>query len=252
MKLKLGLISILSATLFLNACTTTTTGKIPTEVKPDYNRAYQDYLRLGAEYVQRGRYDLAEPKLKRAIEIDSRPPEAWNILAVLYEEKRDINSGNQIYQKLINSHPDYALGFMNYATFLCKFDRNPERQALYGKMRGKGNEFKVLSYIAEGNCAREHQQYSVAENAYRQALAYDNHAPGALLPLADMAVQSGNYQAAMNYLKVIHTYVGYSADSVRLAILAARGLGDVNQENEMMRVMRSNYQGTSQAKTLGI
>ena len=108
------LLAALAAAMLLSGCETLGFGKknnddeiIPTvtKKKADYGQAYKDYVELGAQYLQMGRYDLAEPKLQRAIEIDSRPPEAWNILAVLYEEKRDIASGNQIYQKLIHSHP---------------------------------------------------------------------------------------------------------------------------------------------------
>lgn len=248
-------LSIVTA-LVLNACTGWTgsnTGAGTTgNFKPNYNQAYQDYLQLGARYVQAGRYDLAEPKLKRAIEIDSKPPEAWNVLALLYEQTRNIQSGNQIYQKLITSHPDYLLGYSNYATFLCKFDRQADLQSLYAKMRTRGPEFQAVSYISEGNCGREHNKIALAEAAYRQALAYDSHAPGALLPLADIALAKHNYQEAMNYLKVVHTYIGYSAESVRLAILSARGLGDANTENEMMRIMRAQYPGSPQAQSLGI
>lgn len=252
----LKLSAIMALSLGLSACTSTmTTTKTvggSSGTQADYGQAYQDYLQLGAEYVRRGRYDLAEPKLKRAIEINSRPPEAWNILAVLYEEKRDIAAGDQVYQKLLASHPDYALGFMNYATFLCKFDRNPELDNLYARMRAKGTSFSALSYIAEGNCRQSKNNLAAASSAYRQALTFDNHAAGALLPLADIELSQGNYQAAANYVEVVHTYIGYSAESVRIGILAARGLGNAQKENDLMRVMRGSYQGSEQARTLGI
>ncbi len=223
-----------------------------TSSQPDYDQAYANYLSLGAQYMQMGRYDLAEPKLKRAIEIDSSQPEAWNVLAVLYEEKRDISAGFTAYQKLINSHPDYVLGYLNFATFLCKFDRDSERQALYQQMRGKDAEFKAISYIAEGNCAKERGQTAQAESSYRQALSSDPYAPGALLPLAEIALNQGDATAALNYLKVVHTYVGYSAESTSLAIKAARQLGDSIMEEDLMRVMRASYSKTPQAQELGI
>lgn len=239
--------------LIVSGCVSTTQSTPNVEpVKPDFNKAYQDYLQLGAHYVSLGRYDLAEPKLKRAIEIDSEPPEAWNVLAVLYEEKRDIAAGNQVYQKLIASHPDYPLGFMNYATFLCKFDRDADRQNLYDKMRRKGREFVPLSYIAAGDCERKRQQDAAAQAQYRQALVFDNKAAGALLPLSELAVAQHDYATALGYLKVMHTYIGYSPESVRLAILAARGTNDRVLEEEMMRIMRGNYGDTPQAKSLGI
>ena len=255
------LLAALAAAMLLSGCETLGFGKknnddeiIPTvtKKKADYGQAYKDYVELGAQYVQMGRYDLAEPKLQRAIDIDSRPPEAWNILAVLYEEKRDIASGNQIYQKLIHSHPEYLLGYTNYATFLCKFDRDSEMQALLGQMRGRNAEFKTAASIAEGNCMERRGQSGAAENAYKQAIAANPQAEGALLPLAQIALQKGDYAGALRYLRVVHTYVGYSPESVKLGIEAARKSGDTRMEEELVRVMRGNYKSTPEAKSLGI
>lgn len=238
--------------LLLAGCASTGSGRRHADGKANYAQAYRDYVSLGAQYLQKGRYDLAEPKLKRAIEIDSRPPEAWNVLAVLYEQTRNISEGYQVYEKLTGSHPDYALGFSNFATFLCKFDRNDELQKLLAQMRLKGNDFRALSYISEGNCMQKRNQLSAAEKAYKQALIYDAHAAGALLPLADISLQQGDPVAALRYLKVIHTYVGYSPESVSIGIKAARSSGDSRTEEELMRVMRANYADSAQAKALGI
>lgn len=227
----------LAVVLFVSGCASTSDGM---KFKPDYDRAYQDYLALGAQYLQMGRYDLAEPKLKRAIEIDSEPAEAWNALAVLYEEKGDIAAGYQVYDKLTASHPDYALGFVNFATFLCKFNREPERQALYQRMRGKDQDYAALSYIAEGNCARERGNYTGAVAAYQSALSYDRYAAGALLPLAEIALGQGDAATAQQYLRIIHTYVGYSPDSIMLGIQAAQALGDVQEVNNLQRMLRAN------------
>ena len=180
------LLAACAAALLLSGCETFGFGKknsdddiIPTVVKKkaDYGQAYKDYVELGAQYLQMGRYDLAEPKLKRAIEIDSHPPEAWNILAILYEEKRDIASGNQIYQKLIHSHPEYLLGYTNYVTFLCKFDRDSEMQTVLGQMRGRNAEFKTAAYIAEGNCMQRRSQGGAAASRRRTRAAGANR-PG--------------------------------------------------------------------------
>lgn len=209
-------------------------------VEPDYAQAYRDYVTLGAQYLQMGRTDLAELKLKRAIEIDSEPAEAWNVLAVLYEQTGDIASGYQVYEKLTASHPDYALGFVNFSTFLCKYNREPERQALYQRMRAKDQAFTALSYIAEGNCANERRNDATAVSAYQQALRYDPHAAGALLPLAEIALRHGDAAAAQQYLRIVHTYVGYSSESISLGLEAARMLGDRREEDNLQRMLRAN------------
>lgn len=251
--MKLGLAFGLSlASLLLSGCMVSTSQNGPKPPKPDYEKAYQDYVRLGAEYMAYGRYDLAEPKLKRAIEINSQPPEAWNALGILYEETGNIAAGDDIYQRLISSHPDYELGYLNYATFLCKFNRDSERQSLYAQMRVKGPTFTALSYIAAGNCDNRRKRYAQASANYERALVYNAHAGAALLPLADIKIKQHNYSAALQYLNVVHTYVGYSPESVRLSIIAARNTGNKALENAMVQIMRSRYASTTEAKSLGL
>ena len=95
-------------------------------------------------------------------------------------------------------------------------------------------------------------QSGAAENAYKQAIAANPQAEGALLPLAQIALQKGDYAGALRYLRVVHTYVGYSPESVKLGIEAARKSGDTRMEEELVRVMRGNYKSTPEAKSLGI
>lgn len=95
-------------------------------------------------------------------------------------------------------------------------------------------------------------QIGQAENAYKQAIAVNPQAEGALLPLAEISLQKGDAAGALRYLKVVHTYVGYSPQSVKIGIEAARKGGDSRMEEELVRVMRANYKNTPQAQSLGI
>lgn len=250
-KLIQTLVLALSVAFFQGCASNYANGEYNSE-NPDFQQAYQSYLQLGIAYMQKGRFDLAEPKLRRAIEIDSKPPEAWNALALLYEETRDIKSANTLYQKLIASHPDYSLGYMNYATFLCKFERDDERAALLRQMQGVSGMYAALAYISEGNCQMSRKNLNAAKQNYEQALHYDNQAAGALLPLAEIEIKNRNFTQASRYLTVVHTYVGYSAQSVYLGILAARGLNNRIEEENLMRMMRGSYSATEQAKSLGL
>lgn len=252
MKDRINIALITIACMMLMSCASSNRSSLEGSEGPDFGKAYDNYYRLGVAYMQKGRFDLAEPKLKRAIEINSKPPDAWNALALLYEETRDIKSSNALYTKLIASNPEYSLGYMNYATFLCKFKRDDEKGKLYQMMRAKSGVFAALSYIAEGNCQMQRGNTDQAAANYRQALTYDNQSAGALLPLAEIEIGKKNYTAATQYLKVVHTYIGYSAKSVRLGILAARGVGDKVEEDNLMRVMRASYSNTEDARSLGL
>lgn len=242
--------------LALTGCQTDTTVTTQTaakgRVEPDYKKAYSDYLNLGNQYLASGAYEMAEQRLKRAIEIDSRPPDAWNSLAVLYEQTRNIAEGDRVYQKLLNSHPEYALGYNNYLIFLCKFDRENEMAPVLAKMRTKGAEMAALAYIGEGNCHMSKNRTAQAESSYKQAIAHERNSAGALLPLARIALEKGQPQATQAYLKIMHTYVSYTPESVKLGILAARAMNDSKTEADLTRLMRSSYAKSKEAEELGI
>lgn len=242
--------------LALTGCQTETTVTTQTaakgKIEPDYKTAYQKYVELGKQYLDTGVLERAEAGFKRAIEIDASQPDAWLGLAIAYARTKNIAEGDRTFQKLINSHPDYALGYSNYLNFLCEFDRENEMSPVLIKMRAKGKELAALSYIGEGDCHIKKNRAAQAETAYKQALTVEPHSAGALLPLAKMAVERNQPQTAMAYLKIMHTYVAYTPDSVKLGILAARAMNDSKTETDLTRVMRSSYSKTKQAEELGL
>ena len=256
---KLYLSIIIGTAFILDACTAVeseseTVRKVAesTGMVTNYDQAYQNYLTLGAQYYQSGQYELAEARLKRAIEIDAQKPEAWHGLANVYEAQQNIAAGEQVYEKLITAHPNYQVGFFDYAKFLCKFDRKNEIQKLYTRMRSKGSEFSTLAAISEGDCERQKGDTAGARKAYLQALSLESTAAGALVPMAEIALEQGDYQTAMNNIRTMHSYVSYTPETLRIGILAARGLGDSATEANFVRMMRATHKNSPQAKELGL
>ncbi|MBR1375541.1 MAG: tetratricopeptide repeat protein [Cardiobacteriaceae bacterium] len=260
---KLQLPVLISFVLFLSACSLssgeveeTTTREVAksTGMTTNYDKAYQNYLQLGAQYYASGNYEMAEARLMRAIEINAEKPEAWHGLANVYEAQQNIAAGEQVYEKLINAHPTYQQGYFDYAKFLCKFNRNAERKKLYETMRAKGPEFQNLAATAEGNCEKERGNSAGARAAYQQSLNLNDKSPDALLSLAQIAVEQGNYGEALSHIQTLHTYQAVTPETLKLGILAARGLNDAAAEQNFIRIMRSQkrFSTSPQAKELGL
>ncbi len=243
-RLKLyGLLSL----LWLGGCITEKDG--PEPPKPQPKKAAVSYMELGVAYMQKGRYDLAEPKLQRSLEA-APTPEAYNALALLYETTHNNALAEETYKRLLADFPDYSRGYLNYHIFLCKYDRLTQIEQLAAEMSSRGKELAAIGQIAAGNCAMSNNKPQVAISHFNSALQYEPYAAGALLPLAEIDLQRGFAAEAKQKIDRVNNYIGYSARSVYLAALANRELGNRLEERKMMNVLRTRYANTPEAQEL--
>lgn len=234
--------------LVLGGCITTVDGYQPPKQKSPEVRA-KSYLDLGVAYMTRKRYDLAESKLFRSVEVHPTA-EAYNALAVLYEEQHKNALAEEMYKKLIADYPEYALGYINYNIFLCKYNRFSQMGALSASAATRSKDIMILDQIAAGNCAVSKGDQNRAKQHYQKALTYDPHSSGALVPLAEMDLQRGFVEEAKKKIDLVHNYVGYSPRSVYLSVLIARELGHHVEARKMLQVIKNRYSNTPEAAEL--
>ncbi len=201
------------ALMSLTGCITSVDGYERPKPKEDSVRA-KSYFNLGVAYIQRKRYDLAEPKLRESINIK---PE---------------------------------LGYMNYYVFLCKYNRHNQIDAIAKTMQSQGKTFAALGQIAAGNCAFEKGRKEQAIAYYNRALQYEPYAAGALLPLAQINYDKGFVQEAKRQVDLVNNQVGYSARSVYLSVLINRELGNRLEERNFMQVLQTRFADSEEAQML--
>lgn len=233
--------------LWLSGCVTSIDGKLPPEPQP--KKAAKAYMELGVAYMQKGRYDLAEPKLQRSLQANPSA-EAYNALALLYEQVHDNALAEDTYKRLLADFPDYGLGYLNYNIFLCKYDRSAQIQRLAAQMSARGKEIAAIGQIAAGNCAFSKGDKTAATRYYKKALTYEQYAAGALLPLAEIDLERGFVTEAKSKVDKVNNYIGYSARSVYLSILVNRDLGNRLEERKMMNVLRTRFAGSPEAASV--
>lgn len=238
---------LLVVTVLMTGCITETNR--PPPPKPQPKKAAQSYYELGVAYMKKGRNSLAESKLQRSI-VTNPTPDAYNALALLYETQHDNALAEETYQQLISTFPDYPRGYLNYHIFLCQYDRFPQIEQLAIQMARRNKEIAAIGQIAAGNCALSKGDVVSAKQHYQQALAYEQYAAGALLPLAEIDLNRGFVTEAKEKIDKVNNYIGYSARSVYLSILANRDLGNHLEARKMMNVLRSRYSNTPEAQAI--
>ncbi|MPV85856.1 hypothetical protein [Ostreibacterium oceani] len=244
---KLIAASVLAVQFLLAGCITSVDGDEPPEPKPE--AAAQSHFELGIQYIQRERYDLAEHRLQRSIELFPMP-EAYNALALVYEEVRQNLLAEEVYEKMIAEFPDFGRGYMNYSIFLCKYDRKDQIKSLIDRMLASDRTLAALGEISAAECYRANGDEAQAIVHYQRALEYEPYSAGALLPLAEIDISKGFIPEAKQKVDTVNNQIGYSARSVYLSILIAQELGNQLELRNLMRVMQTRYAGTEEAKIL--
>ena len=93
-------------------------GSNPTSLGGDPQGALSDYIQLGQSYLREGRRDQARFNLLKALDIDSRSPEANNVMALLYETEGEVELAKQLYRRALSSDRTYTPARVNYARVL--------------------------------------------------------------------------------------------------------------------------------------
>lgn len=233
--------------LLLSGCITTLDGKKTPKASPKV--AAESYLALGVAYMEKGRYDLAEPKLQRSIQANPSA-EAYNALALLYEETHNNQLAEDTYKQLIAQFPDYGRGYLNYHIFLCQYDRTKQIADLALRMSARGKSIAAIGQISAGNCALSKGDDEAASSHYRSALQYEKYAAGALLPLAEISLKKGQFETAQQYVDTVNNYIGYSAQSLYLSAVIAKAQGNAAEERKMVQELQRRFPNTPEANKL--
>jgi type IV pilus assembly protein PilF len=100
--------------LIVSGCATTTDKE-----KQDINDASDYNAQLGLAYLNQGRYDIAQSKLKKAIEQNPDNAFAQHYIAELYRRLGEFDKAETHFKEALDLAPDNASLLNNYGVFLC-------------------------------------------------------------------------------------------------------------------------------------
>lgn len=231
-----GLAAVL-ATLLLGGCAST-----PNDDDNDSSarRAAELNTQLGREYMSRGQYEIALEKLKKAVASDDDFAPAHTMLAVLYETLGETDNARRHYEKALRAAPESGDVNNNYGSFLC---RN-------GDARGADRYFETalkdpfyrtpaVAMANAGSCALGRGDMDKAETYLRQSLAYDPDFPDALLALAGLNYEKGDYFRARAFLQRYESAGAMNPESLLLGFRVESRLNNAQQaaryRNELLQ-----------------
>jgi type IV pilus assembly protein PilF len=221
---------------------------------PSMDEASDINLQLGIGYLRKG--DLQSAKLKLEKSADQNPDlvMAHIMLGLVYERLGDRDIAEKSYRRAVaidSRNPD-ALNSL--AVFLCHDDSGrPEALKLFDRAldvpQSETFSNRAMLYTNAGVCVKP-ADLPRAEEYLRAAVRLDPEFTVALVQLADVAYQRGNYLQSRAFLERYMSQDDASPPVLWLAVRVESAMGDVPAANEYGRRLKAEFPASVEARLL--
>jgi type IV pilus assembly protein PilF len=215
------------------------------------NEAAALNTKLGIGYLRENKLELAWSRLHRALEHDPNFSTAHNATGLLFERLGNPDKAEEHYKLAVAADPSDSSAQNNYGRFLCSEGRYEEGEnRLLQATKNALYEAPELVYTNAGLCARGAGELDRAEAYFRTALKTQPKIPQALLSMAEISLERGNYLSARAYLQRYLELAEHDPRSLWLGIRIERELGDRNAESSYAMLLKVNHPDSNETRLL--
>jgi type IV pilus assembly protein PilF len=185
------------------------------------------YAQLGREYMQEGQPEVALNKLQYGLKMDPDNAGIHAVLGLLYERLKKPALASAHYARCTELEPQNPYFRNAWGSFLCQQGQYDQADAQFHL--ALDNPLYDQPWVTQTNagvCALRAGRAEVAEQYLRQALNSNPRIPLALLKMAQIQLDRGDFAAARDYSTRYAQSAAPSAQSLLLQLKAAIGLKD--------------------------
>jgi len=201
---------------------------------------------LGAGYMRRGNYQLAQQKLQKAVAFNPGNAQALSTLAILHEQINEPDEARRYHHQAVKADPEDASVQNNYGAFLCKIGEYTQSEKHF--LNAANNAFyqtPELALINAGRCIAQVEEYSRAEQHLRRALQIVPEKNDALLLLASIKYQQQEFMSARGFLQRYEAVAAPSRSSLTLGYRIESVLDNAEAASSYARQLESLYPGST-------
>lgn len=230
--------------VFLYACSST-------QEKNDNFRIADTNVRLGVGYLQQGRIDAALEKLQKALEVMPDYPEAHSSIALVYEQMQENDKAAEHYERALDLKPGDGITMNNYAVLLCRVGKPLEAEKYFLQaISSRGYRTPAQAYENLGVCSLQIPDLKKAEGYLRRALQMNPKLPNALLQMAKISYEKGNYLSGRAYLQRYREVSPHTPESLWLGIQVETKLGAEDVVQTYSRELLRTFPDSSETRRL--
>lgn len=195
-------ILLVGLALALSSCASTKVSTV------DKKAALQSRLQLATEYLRASNHQGARDHLQRALEIDNRSAEAYDLLALMYAKELEPTAAEENYRKAIKYQPDFTRVRNNYGSFLYNQGRYQEAFEQFSRgVRDLDYPLRYELFGKMGLSALRLEEREQARKNFEKAIALNQRWPVPYLELASIAYDDSKYTEAQRYLEAYNKLV---------------------------------------------
>jgi len=208
-----------------------------TQVTPDYDVrqspddkrrvALLDSLGLAGIALQRGDLASAETQARAALKIDSKSADAYTLLALIAEQRGQVDAAGAYYAKAVQLAPGKGGALNNYGAWLCSHGRAADSLAQFdAALQDPSYTTPAAALGNAGACALRAGQTARAEENLRRALQIDPDNVAALGAMAQLRFNQGQYLDARAFMQRRLVAAPADRDALLLAAQIEDKMGD--------------------------
>lgn len=241
MKDMLKNVALLAVLALLAGCITTTEGGFTEEASPE--KALQQRVELARQYIGEGNWEAAKRNLKLAYEIDPNNAYVYEAFALVYQSTGEYELAEENFKLALKIDPNFPRARNNFAAFLFSQQRYKEAaKQLELVIKDSLYTGRPLAFVNLGLCRQQLFDPEGAEEAFVRALAMDRTNSIALLEMAQLRFDAGDYPNARKYYNTYRTVVRQqSARGLWLGVRLARQSGNMNDESSYALALSNLY-----------
>ena len=206
---------------------------------------------LGLEYMNRGQYEVALGKLKKAVREDPDYAPAHTVTAILYERIGEEELAGKHYKEAYKADPDDGDVNNNYATYLCKTGHKDE--AIGHFMKALDDPFYSSPAVAltnAGSWTLGEGDLAEADEFLRGALQIEPEFPDALITMASLNFEQQNYLKARAFIQRYEDVAQHDPASLLLAYRIETAMGDQKSAASYRHALLTGFSESEQAVEL--
>ncbi len=207
-------------------------------------------MNLGIEYMQQGAYEDALDKLNRSLLAKPDFAPSYNVLGLLYQRLGDSEKAETHFRKSLELDPSDSSTYNNYGLFLCSNKRLDEAETAF--LNAANNPFydsPEIAFTNAGICLYDSKP-DISEGYLKQALNKNPNFSHALIQMADISYDKGQYQLANQYLERYKTNANHTPKSLWLGIRVYNELGYKDNVSSYALLLKNKFPESDEAHSM--
>lgn len=207
--------------------------------------------RLGIEYMKQGQVAIAREKIDKALQQNPRDPGVQMSAGLLYEQLREPKVAERHYRQALKLEPDNPEAQNALGAFLCRNGQAKQGEEVFLEAaRNPLYRTPEVAYTNAGVCARRNGRLDKSEEYLRLAVSQRSQYSEALLQMAGVSFERGNFLQARAFLQRYLGMAPASAEVLLLGYQVEKALGDAAAADDFAGRLRRQFPNSPESRIL--